>query len=618
MPGTFSKATTHVSSDNKHRRKTHKTFSLSDFHNHFGEKDGRKVKENFWKAKTKNQAENVTPVGAIKEVPKRAAQQSRQLAETQGCNGDKTQKTNLEESHKSRGIHAHSVAKELPGSTGCNVVKTAKECLESSIVRVASKSKESLKSVAEVPAESKELPKSPECNGIQPLKKSVCGSIAEVTPRSKELPKSSESNDIQKKTSPDNSQSAIIPHPLSPSTLNWDKLRLSRPGRGRGGRVRSCPRIPTPPRHVPHELQSVDSMTSADFRHDYGAHLENMRIRQKDQKHMQFFQTIIEDNKHLFVGRTILVLSCGTGTLALMAARAGATRVYAVDHSNVTDYAQLVVRENHYEDVITVLHGRVGDINRSKQLLVDGIVCNWMGHCLLYESELVQLLLARELWLKPDGFILPDLGALYLMGGSDQLLKNERCNWWLDVYGCKMNAMRRYSLAEPRYARIKGEQLLTLARKVMSLDLRTATLEDLQIDCEIRLQALHAGYLECFVLYFDVTFSRAHLRQKLSCNPWLGSHLKSLWLQTVLLVEQPFIMRPTHAYTGQLIFKPLKREQHLARLNLNEMKMEIELFEATEDGHYNPCVLKSWLMMPRFQTVQEVADCQDKQFRIDI
>ncbi|KAM8710956.1 hypothetical protein ACLKA7_017569 [Drosophila subpalustris] len=564
MPGTFSKATTtHVASDNKpttNRRKTHKTFSLSEFHKQFGANDVQKLQANCATTKVKTKAENASAV-----VARKAAQ----LAENQGCNGDKTRKANLTESYKNQGS---AESKKLPESIGDNVLKTAKECLESSNVGVASKS---------TPKES------------------------DVTRKFK---KSSECNDIQKKNSPDNS-------PLSPSTLNCEKLQHSRTGRGH---VRSCPRLPTPTRQVPHELQTVDSMTSADFRQDYGAHLENMRMRQKDQRHMQFFQCIIEDNKHLFVGRSILVLSCGTGTLALMAARAGAAHVYAVDHSHVTDYAQLVVKENHCESVVTVLHGRVADINRRQQLLVDGIVCNWMGHCLLYESELVQLLQARELWLKPDGFILPDLGALYVMGASDQQLKNERCNWWLDVYGCQMNAMRRYALAEPRYARVKGQQLLTLARKVLSLDLRTATLEDLQIDCELRLQALHPGYFECFVLYFDVTFSRAHLRHKLSCNPWLDGRLKSLWLQTVLLVEQPFVMRPTHTYTGRLVFKPLQWQPQFSRLDLSEMRIEIELFEATEDGQWNPCVLKSWLMMPRFQTVREVADCQDKRFRIDI
>ncbi|EDV95703.1 GH15628 [Drosophila grimshawi] len=372
-------------------------------------------------------------------------------------------------------------------------------------------------------------------------------------------------------------------------------------------------------RLVPHELRSVDQMTSADFRHDFGAHLENMRCMQKDQQHMHFFQTAIEENRHLFEKRTILVLSCGTGTLALLAAQAGASTVYAMDNSNVTDYAQLVVKHSSYAHVIQVLHGRVSDVELPQQL--DGIICNWMGHCLLYESQLVELLQARDRWLKPAGFILPDLGELYLLGGAHQLLKNDRFNWWLNVYGFNMNALRRYSLAEPRFVKTHGEQLLTLAHKVLQLNVATARVEDLQIDRQFRLQVEQEGYCECFVLYFDVGFSRAHHHQplQLSCNPCLRTPLKSLWSQTLLFVEQPFVMRPSLSYTGHLLFKALAQEQQAQKqLNLNQMQIEIEFFESSEDGTFGrPLVLKRWLLLPRFQTAQEVVSCQDKQLAVD-
>ncbi|KAH8408420.1 hypothetical protein KR215_005312 [Drosophila sulfurigaster] len=353
-------------------------------------------------------------------------------------------------------------------------------------------------------------------------------------------------------------------------------------------------------------------MTSADFRHDHAAHVENMRTRQKDQQHMHFFQAMIEDNKHLFVGRSILVVSCGSGTLALLAAQAGAAQVYAIDRSNATDYARLVVKENHYEHVIKVLHGRVTEIDLEQP--VDGIICNWMGHCLLFESELVQLLQARDRWLKPNGFILPDLGSLYLLGADEQRLKNETCNWWLDVYGFNMKALRRYSLAEPRYARIKGDRLLTKAHKVLSLDLNTASMEQLRIKRNIRLQVQREGYLECFVLYFDVGFSRSHQPLKLSCNPWLGDRLKSLWLQTVLFVDQPFVMRCMHEYVGQLAFKSMRQATKLSHLNLHEMQLDIELSEImTRNSRIvDRRVKKMWLMLPRFQSVHEVEACQDQ------
>ncbi|KRK05681.1 uncharacterized protein Dyak_GE27809, partial [Drosophila yakuba] len=170
--------------------------------------------------------------------------------------------------------------------------------------------------------------------------------------------------------------------------------------------VRSFPRIPTTPRNVPKELENLDRMTSADFRHDNAARLDIMRSREKDQEHMHFFQSVLYEQRELIKDRTILVVCCGTGTLALMAARMGAKRVYAVDYSKVTGYATLVVRQNGYEGVVSVMNGRMKDLKLPSK--VDGIICNWMGHCLLYESEILEVLEARDRWLKKGGFILPD------------------------------------------------------------------------------------------------------------------------------------------------------------------------------------------------------------------
>lgn len=351
-------------------------------------------------------------------------------------------------------------------------------------------------------------------------------------------------------------------------------------------------------------------MTSADFRHDYGAHLENMRIRQKGQQHMQFFATVIQQNRHLFKGRSILVLCCGPGTLALMAAQVGARRVYAVDYSQVTGYAQLVVRENRMEKIIKVMHGRIADIKLPEK--VDGIVCNWMGHCLLYESEVLEVLEARDRWLKKSGFILPDLGSLYLLGSEERMLKNDRCNWWLSVYGFNMTAMRQYALAEPRYAKTTGQHILTLAHRILSLDLNKAKKEDLFIDRRIRLQVNKDGYLECFLLYFDVEFSRSHIPAMMSCNPCLRLPYKSLWQQTVLFVEQAFVMRCTRHYMGNLKFRPLKPD------SLKEMEIQIEFFgcdkfdDDLNGGYCDRLVTKRWLMLEHFQTSSEVASCQDE------
>ncbi|EDV40036.1 uncharacterized protein Dana_GF10317 [Drosophila ananassae] len=375
-------------------------------------------------------------------------------------------------------------------------------------------------------------------------------------------------------------------------------------------KVRPCPRIPTPTRTMAKELEQVDLMTSADFRHDYSAHLENMRTRQQNQQHMHFFSSAFQQNRHLFKGRVILVICCGTGTLALMAARAGAKRVYAVDYSKVTCYAELVVKENHCEDVIKVLNGRMADLMLPEK--VDGIVCNWMGHCLLYESEVLEVIAARDRWLKRGGFILPDRGSLFILGSEENLLKNDRCNWWLSVYGFNMKAMRRYALAEPRYAKTSGQKILTLAHRVLELDLMTANKEDIFVDRKIRLKVNREGYLECFLLYFDVEFSFSHTPLRMSCNPCLKSTHKFLWQQTVLFVEHPFVMRSNLHYAGYLKFSPLKPD------SFKEMEVRIDFFQCNrydEDLASDYClklVAKKWLMLEHFQTVSEVDGCQEE------
>ncbi|XP_033159417.1 protein arginine N-methyltransferase 1 [Drosophila mauritiana] len=373
-------------------------------------------------------------------------------------------------------------------------------------------------------------------------------------------------------------------------------------------RVRSARRIPTPPRMVPKELEDLDRMTSADFRHDTAARLDVMRNRQKDQEHMYFFQNVIHHQRHLIKDRTILVLCCGTGTLALMAARMGAKRVYAVDYSKVTGYATLVVRQNGYEGVITVMNGRMKDLKLPTK--VDGIICNWMGYCLLYESEILEVLAARDRWLKKGGFILPDLGALYLVASEEHKLKSDRCNHWRNVYGFNMNAIRRYALAEPCVTLTTGKKLLTMAHCVLRLDLKRARREDLFIDRNIRLSVSREGYLECFLLFFEVQFSSS-LNFKLSCNPCLKSPFKSLWMQSVLFVEQPFVMRKKLHYTGNLKFKTLKPN------NFNEMEICIEFYEGSEyDDDWVMCTLrvaKRWLMLEGFQTLSDVESCQDEQ-----
>ena len=66
----------------------------------------------------------------------------------------------------------------------------------------------------------------------------------------------------------------------------------------------------------------------------------------KDTVRTDAYRDFIYENKHLFKGKTVLDVGCGTGILSMFCARAGAAKVIAVDNSDIIDFA----RENVYKN----------------------------------------------------------------------------------------------------------------------------------------------------------------------------------------------------------------------------------------------------------------------------
>ena len=101
---------------------------------------------------------------------------------------------------------------------------------------------------------------------------------------------------------------------------------------------------------------------------------------------------------------SVLDFGCGTGILAMFAARAGAKRVTAVDRSPFIRTAQEIALTNGF-DSIDFYH----DDHKTLQLSdkVDVIVSEWMGHCLFYEAMLEPLLDIRDRYLAKGGTMIP-------------------------------------------------------------------------------------------------------------------------------------------------------------------------------------------------------------------
>ena len=98
---------------------------------------------------------------------------------------------------------------------------------------------------------------------------------------------------------------------------------------------------------------------------------------------------------------------------------------------------QQIVRDNGLEDVITVVRGRVEDIQLPEGVeSVDVIVSEWMGYGLLYESMLDSVLHARDRFLKKEGGVMaPSQCKMQLCLCEGGEIFKERIGFWSDVYG---------------------------------------------------------------------------------------------------------------------------------------------------------------------------------------
>lgn len=107
------------------------------------------------------------------------------------------------------------------------------------------------------------------------------------------------------------------------------------------------------------------------------------------------------------------------------AAKSGAKHVIGVDMSTIIFKAREIVKVNGLEDKITLIQGKMEEIELPFPE-VDIIISEWMGYFLLYESMLDTVLYARDKYLAKDGLIFPDKATIFVAGIEDGDYKDEK------------------------------------------------------------------------------------------------------------------------------------------------------------------------------------------------
>ena len=171
---------------------------------------------------------------------------------------------------------------------------------------------------------------------------------------------------------------------------------------------------------------------------------------------------------HIRPGSVVLEIGAGTGILSFLACRAGAFKVYAVESEDIIQLARETAADNGFSSRIEFIQGLSTEIELPEK--VDGIVCDLHGILPVFGKSIVSILDARDRFLKPGGWILPERETMWAALTCCPSLHDSLINTWDTDYGFDFSRARLKAVNNMRGVRLKPEDLLVAPQRWAALD----------------------------------------------------------------------------------------------------------------------------------------------------
>ena len=166
-------------------------------------------------------------------------------------------------------------------------------------------------------------------------------------------------------------------------------------------------------------------------------------------------------------GDVVIDLGAGTGFLAMVAARAGAKRVYAIEAADIAGLGQQITEDNGFGKIVRWIAQPSTDVQLSQK--ADVLVSEIFGSHPFEENAHEFIRDARKRLLKPDARIVPRAVRVYLAAAN---FSAQRDDWDLfsqPIEGFDFSRLRQFSI-ESMYAH-EGADFLSAPVLVETVEL---------------------------------------------------------------------------------------------------------------------------------------------------
>lgn len=208
-------------------------------------------------------------------------------------------------------------------------------------------------------------------------------------------------------------------------------------------------------------------------------------------------------------GDVVIDVGAGTGVLSLLAAKAGARRVIAVERSGMAAHARQLIEHNGMSDIIEVFEGDAHQLVLDEE--ADVIVSEWLGHMAYVENMFDVVMAVRDAWLKPGGVMIPATVDLMLAPVDAADLHDDfgAGFWQRDIHGIDFSCFTKVEL-DMGYAKkleLPAELVIGPGERMHTLETVSAKPGDEWSEGSIVLTIKRGGMLSGFVGWFSTQLS---------------------------------------------------------------------------------------------------------------
>ena len=203
-------------------------------------------------------------------------------------------------------------------------------------------------------------------------------------------------------------------------------------------------------------------------------------------------------DKVVRAGDVVVDIGAGTGVLSLLACRAGARRVYAIEPNNAITVAKRNADANGFSDRITFIHDLSTRVSLPEK--ADVLVSDTHGVLPGFEDQLTTIIDGRHRFLAQGGRLIPGCDALMAAVVSDARLHSRHaCD--PEVDGLDLRAARVLTVNAWSQTWLEPDQLISEPHRWKTLDYRT--IEESMICGEFELVFDRGGVAHGLGVWFD-------------------------------------------------------------------------------------------------------------------